>query len=140
YSVDKIGEGTVQLNMTAKDRAGNRSLPDVNEMITIDLSSDMEEPVISDLMPITESITYSPTPRITFNVQDKKSGIDVKDIIVNVNGALLDMIYDEETGWCYSYPKQPLPSGEHQLEITISDRAGNRSEERRVGKASRSGC
>src|SRR5690625_1977784 len=125
YPVHKIGEETVQLNMTAKDRAGNRSLPDVNEMITIDLSSDMEEPVISDLMPITESITYSPTPRITFNVQDKKSGIDVKDIIVNVNGALLDMIYDEETGWCYSYPKQPLPSGEHQLEITISDRAGN---------------
>src|SRR5699024_10256585 len=80
YSVDKIGEGTVQLNMTAKDRAGNRSLPDVNETITIDLSSDMEEPVISDLMPITESITYSPTPRITINVQDKKSGIEVKNI------------------------------------------------------------
>src|SRR5699024_12614385 len=55
YSVDKIGEGTVQLNRTAKDRAGNRSLPDVNRTVTVDLSSDMEEPVISDLMPINRS-------------------------------------------------------------------------------------
>src|SRR5699024_8616918 len=125
YSVDKIGEGTVQLNMTAKDRAGNRSLPDVNETITIDLSSDLEEPVISDLTPTDQSITYSTTPRITFNVYDEKSGIDVKDIKVSVNGELLDMIYHEETGWSYGYPKQPLSGGEHHLEIIVSDRAGN---------------
>jgi len=125
YPVNNLGKGDVQLNMTAKDLAGNRSLPDVNETITIDLSSDLEEPIISDLTPTAESITHSTTPLITFNVQDKKSGIDVKDIKVSVNGALLDMMYDEETGWCYGYPKQPLPSGEHQLKIIVSDRAGN---------------
>src|SRR5699024_4615374 len=80
---------------------------------------------ISDLTPTDQSITHSPTPRITFNVYDEKSGIDVKDIKVSVNGELLDMIYDEETGWSYGYPKQPLPSGEHHLEIIVSDLAGN---------------
>lgn len=123
YEVADLSEGDVQLEVEAYDQAGNPSLPSINKTYTIDLSPDLDKPVLSNLTPSQRVVTYTGTPRVTFNVIDEKSGIDVKDIHASLDGDRLDLTYDEETGWCYGY--QPISAGEHRVEITVTDRAGN---------------
>lgn len=123
--IDDIGESDVHLEVVAYDKAGNRSLPSINKIITIDLSPDMEKPTISNMTPSKDVVSYSDTPRITFNVRDEKSGINHADIKVVLDDDELDTIFHEETGWCYAYPEQPIDEGQHIVTITVKDRAGN---------------
>ena len=125
YQLNDLREGEVEIEVTAYDQAGNVSQPSINKIYSIDLSPDLEKPVLSNLTPSHRVVIHTDTPRITFKVMDEKSGIDVKDIKLRLDGKILDVTYDEETGWCYGYPKAPIPAGEHRVDIIVTDRAGN---------------
>lgn len=126
YPFTNVEAGAYHIVIQAKDYAGNSSKPNIDHIITVDLSPDIDEPIMSELTPIDGGVLHTSTPRITFNVMDKKSGIGGSDISVELNGVRLQVIYHEDTGWCYGYPNDPLKKGAYQLIIIVKDRAGNR--------------
>src|SRR5690625_1066067 len=125
YPFMNVEAGSYHIVIKAKDYAGNSSKPHIDQVITVDLSPDIDEPILSDLTPREGSVLHTNQPRITCRVIDKKSGIAEADISVELNGVRLAITYHEDTGWCYGYPRAPLEKGTHQLIITVKDRAGN---------------
>lgn len=126
YFLYNLPEGTYHIEVDAKDNMGNAARPMIHRSYTIDLTKDLDPPVISNITPTEAAICPTSTPRITFHVVDEKSGIAVEDIQVILNGTRLPVMYDEESGWCYTYSKKHLSNGRHQFTITVKDRAGNR--------------
>src|SRR5699024_2984899 len=101
------------------------SVPNIEKLLTVDLTPDIEEPIISNITPTETAIEYTNTPRITFNIVDEKSGINAADIIVDINGQKQEVTYDADTGWAYAVSEDELNDGLHELVISASDRSGN---------------
>lgn len=125
YSFKDIKEKKLHIKVTAKDFAGNFSLPAIDKTIQIDLSPDEDKPVLSHITPFDSTVTYTNKPRITFHVIDNQSGINEEDIMVTLNNQQLKIIYDEKTGWCYAHPIKAIADGKQIVNITVSDRVGN---------------
>jgi predicted phosphodiesterase len=120
-------EGTYKIEVSARDYAGNASLPSINKKLRIDLSPDSDPPLLYSLTPTNGTIYYTSTPRITFQLIDEKRGIDKKDIKVSIDHTTLSVIYDEKTGWCAAFAKKPIPEGQHTVTIMAKDRCGNKT-------------
>jgi len=86
------------------------------------------EPMISRLSVI-EGKTYpSKNFSIRFKAEDDKSGIyDDQDIYIKLDGQWLIPEYDPESNVCHTRPYELLARGSHHLEITLYDRAGNKT-------------
>lgn len=125
YKFHGVTEDVYHITATAVDKAGNISVPGLNKEITVDLSPDVEKPIISNVTPIEKVVVYAEIPRISFHLIDLKSGVDQQDIEVALNGDSLDVTYDEASGWCYALPNRKLAPGDHFFTITAKDRAGN---------------
>ena len=123
-----VAEGVYHLSMTARDYAGNISTPGLEKTITVDLSPDVEAPVVSMVTPTETAVVHTDTPRITFHLMDDKSGVEKNAIVVHLNGNRLDVFYDEKTGWGYAISTMNLSSGWHIFTIAAEDRAGNKME------------
>src|SRR5699024_11475327 len=109
----------------AADKVGNMSVPGLEKKITVDLSPDVEKPIISNITPTETIAVYAKAPRISFHLIDLKSGVDQQDIEVILDDVRLDVTYDEASGWCYALPDRKLVSGNHLFTINAKDRAGN---------------
>lgn len=125
YGFDKVEQGIYKIEVDAMDNAGNKSVPNIEKLLTVDLTPDIEEPIISNITPTETAIEYTNTPRITFNIVDEKSGINAADIIVDINGQKQEVTYDADTGWAYAVSEDELNDGLHELVISASDRSGN---------------
>lgn len=117
----------------AKDTRGNESVPYIDETYTVDLSPDTQAPQISHVTPSSgsQAAVKIPSPRIGFEIQDMKSGVDPDSLKVTLDGREIEHVYlDEETGWAYAQPDFKLKEGTSSAEITVdaSDRDGNRME------------
>jgi hypothetical protein len=90
---------------------------------------DNRAPDIGDLT-ITDGWTYrTPRPLVRFSLRDLLSGIeDDRSISLFIDDQWLIPEYDPESGICTSRPLEPLTSGEHVLQIAVTDRAGNTTE------------
>ena len=126
YSFDHVEQGSYHLIVEAKDFAGNKSVPNIEKVITVDLSPDTEKPILSNVTPTKTALEYTNTPRITFNLIDEKSGIDADDILVTINNEKQVVTYHEETGWGYAVSKNELTDGVHYFTIQAKDRSGNK--------------
>lgn len=125
---EMLGTGYYHVYVEAKDHAGNRSLPCVDQTYKVDLSPDIDPPILSQVTPVSTVAERTATPRITFHVNDQKSGVDPDSIEVLVDGESLEVYFDIKTGWGYGLPANKLVTGEHVLQITAKDYAGNRAE------------
>lgn len=128
YRFKQVKEEAYQIKVEASDFAGNKSVPFLEKNTTVDLSPDTEAPILSLVTPTETAIEYSTTPRITFHLIDRKSGINQEDIIVKINHVKQDVIYDSQTGWGYTISSNALSTGIHSLIIYAADRAGNVSD------------
>lgn len=125
YQFNQVEQGIYHITIDAKDNAGNKAIPNIDRRLIVDLSPDIDKPLLSNLTPTETAIVYTNTPRITFKLIDEKSGINVSDIFVAIDGKRLDVTYDESTGWGYAVSLQSLRVGEHYFSITAIDRSGN---------------
>ncbi len=125
YLFEKVQTGVYHVHVEAMDHAGNRSLPYVDKTYTIDLSPDLDPPIFSKVTPTETVVERTGTPRITFHLMDQKSGVNPDSIEVLLNGEKLEVYFDIDTGWGYALPLKKLVSGEHILQITAQDYAGN---------------
>ncbi len=125
YSFDQVEQGKYHVNVEVKDIAGNKAVPNIHKVITVDLSPDVGKPILSNVTPTKTALEYSTTPRVTFHIVDEKSGIDSEDILVTIDNEKQVVTYDEKTGWAYAVSKNELTDGIHHFTIMAKDRAGN---------------
>ncbi len=116
---------TLRVIVKAKDTLGNDSVPYIDNTYTIDLSEDKEAPVISKVTPTNSSVVRIPSPRIGFQLQDAKIGVDPSSIAVELDGKKIKAYYDSDSGWGYAQPDFTLNSGSYPLTIDVSDKVGN---------------
>lgn len=90
---------------------------------------DSEEPRISSISPSSESPPTSSRPTIRAKVSDAGSGI--VGIRFTVDGRWILAAWDPETGWVTWERDEDLASGERELVIAVTDRAGNTATARR---------
>ncbi|GIN69999.1 hypothetical protein J14TS2_04740 [Bacillus sp. J14TS2] len=128
YSFQEVEKGDYHIHVEAMDYAGNHSLPCVDRTYKIDLSPDLDPPILSQVTPVGTVVERTETPRITFHLSDQKSGVDPDSIEVLVDEERLEVYFDMETGWGYGLPVNKLVNGEHMLQITAKDCAGNHAE------------
>ncbi|MEK5069452.1 metallophosphoesterase family protein [Sporosarcina sp. FSL K6-1508] len=126
YSFNNVEEGTYHIVVKAKDFAGNKSVPYIEKVITVDLSPDYGKPILSNITPTKTALVYTNTPRITFNLIDEKSGVNSKDILVTIDNEKQVVTYHEETGWGYAVSKKELTDGVHYFTIMAMNRSGNK--------------
>lgn len=126
YLFRNVKEGVYQLEIQARDFAGNKAVPHFNRSLFVDLSPDIEKPILSQVTPTELTTVYMNRPRITFNLIDEKSGIDEASISLKINHIEQDLEYDAETGWGYVISKEQLPDGDHTFTISATDQAGNK--------------
>lgn len=94
--------------------------------------SDYDPPMISSLNIRPGMKVTNLRPTIRFQISDTLSGIeDDRSIAIYLNDQLLIPEYDPETEICKARPYRPLAPGDCHLEIMVTDRAGNRAEQRR---------
>lgn len=125
YDLQQLTHGLVHIYVEAKDNAGNLSVPWIDRSLQVDLTPDIEPPVITQVTPTETAVEYTDTPRITFHLVDQKSGVEAKDIVVKINEVEQPVFYDEKIGWGYAVSEQSLKEGEHELFIQAQDRSGN---------------
>ncbi|QGM29716.1 hypothetical protein GI482_04695 [Bacillus sp. N3536] len=125
YHLQDLPEGNYTISVHAKDLAGNWSVPHLEKTYRVDLSQDLEKPILSNVTPTNSAVVYTATPRINFRLLDDQSGIEGKEIIITINNRQQQVIYDEETGWGYAIANVRLEDGNHHFSIYARDRAGN---------------
>ncbi len=91
---------------------------------------DSHMPQISDVSPSEGAVLTSSRPRVRAKVSDQGSGI--AGVTVTFGGDWLLCGWDPETGWVEWEQDNNLKSGEHELVITLTDRAGNTTVNRRT--------
>ena len=68
YHLRELQEGTYKISVHAKDLAGNWSVPDLEKTYRVDLSQDLEKPILSNVTPTNSAVVYTATPRISFRL------------------------------------------------------------------------
>ena len=87
---------------------------------------DSVPPEILSIRPRHGAVLRNRRPRIRIAFRDSLSGIgDEDDYIVLLDGKRLIMEYDPEEDVAFHQLYDPVQTGEHRLEITLTDRCGN---------------
>ncbi|MDI6800310.1 MAG: Ig-like domain-containing protein [Actinomycetota bacterium] len=98
--------------------------------LDIDKLMDSTAPTITDLTPSNGSFTDNPAPTISAVITDDAEGIgvDSENIIMQIDGAKLACNFDSESGKVSATPPSPLTDGEHEVNLTAYDKAGNQAQ------------
>lgn len=112
----ELPDGDNTVGATATDEAGNKS-DEATTGVTID--------TVSPELTVDDSATNDTTPTITGSVSEEAT---VHVIIKDKNGNVLDegkATVNTDGTWSYT-PTKELPEGEHTVEVTAEDKAGNK--------------
>lgn len=114
-----LTEGANTVTAVAKDAAGNPA------SASVQVTYDRTTPALSLVSPADGGIVNSRTPTIQVAYSDGGSGIDTSTFRWVLNG--VDITASATVGGQgASYtPGSPLPTGDNQISVRISDRAGN---------------
>ncbi|MBD3322898.1 MAG: hypothetical protein GF350_17505, partial [Chitinivibrionales bacterium] len=104
---------------TAVDNAGNSASTVV--YVNIDLTA----PEITNIAPPSGSETYERQPEIAADFYDNLAGIDIASVSVRLDGIDITSQCNISSSGFSCIPQSDLPSGNHSLQIAVSDSAGN---------------
>lgn len=92
------------------------------------LLEDDTNPVIRDVKPKRGSRTRNRRPTIRFTMFDDLSGIaSDADVVLTIDGDWVPVEYDPDTRQAKARPRAALAPGEHRVEISVTDQAGNKA-------------
>lgn len=88
--------------------------------------ADTKPPVIREVRPGRGEQTKNSRPWIRFEMFDDLAGIGSDaDVLMTIDGAWTLVEYDPDTRQAKARPREALTPGEHRVEISVKDRAGN---------------
>ncbi len=116
-----LADGTYHLRATLADRAGNTA----TARATFEI--DTVAPTYQIVQPAQSAVLANPKPTIVVAYQDDASGVDPAKLALRIDGvdrsALLVAGPDQATAALSA----PLADGQHGVEVTVVDRAGNQA-------------
>lgn len=117
----RLSGGQHTIYYSLKDQLGN--VTEKTYTITI---SDTRGPQITDMTPVSGTVSADPKPVIKVKISDTNS-IVTSQVVMKLNGTPVTAAYDAVTSFVtYSVP-QPLKNGIYQVEVSASDIFGNAS-------------
>ena len=122
---DPIPEGPVDIIVTEQDPAGNTGttvLPAIIDTIAPDVPQAWLDPA-SDSGVKGDGITNDKTPTIDGKTEP---GATVT-VTIQPTGEVIKTVADDNGDWSVT-PKQPIPDGPADIEVTATDKAGNTSQ------------
>jgi hypothetical protein len=94
---------------------------------------DHDPPQIDRLSMVPGRTVDTPYPEIKFRLIDSLSGIaDDRSIDIRIDDQWMIPEYDPHSQWCKTRPFHPLEPGEHNLTISVTDRAGHTTEQNMI--------
>jgi len=107
-----------------KDRVGNAARQEWNFFV------DTVAPVITNRTTLDTPLLEVNQPVLLVTVADEGSGVDGSSIRFKLDGTSIRYFsFDESTGNLFFIPTEPLAVNEHSVEVSVADRAGNRTTE-----------
>ncbi|WP_168198759.1 Ig-like domain-containing protein [Jejubacter calystegiae] len=134
--VTPMDEGDHQIELIAKDPAGNHSDPSASFDFSIDTTApDVIDITAPDNLLVTDDVGTITGPLASGDVTDDanptfsgKNQEPGNTIIITDNGTELgSALVDENGNWSFT-PETPMDDGDHQIKLIAEDPAGNRSE------------
>ena len=108
------------------DRETDQIIADIDYPGVFALLEDDTAPVIRDVKPGRGARTSNRRPTIRFTMFDTLSGIGSdEDVVLTIDGHWVPVEYDPDTKRAKARPRSPLSPGEHRVEISVKDQAGN---------------
>ncbi len=108
------------------DRNGAALSCDIGAPGIFAVLADSKEPVIQDVVPGRGVHTKDRRPWIRFSMYDDLSGIGSDaDVLMTIDGEWTLVEYDPDTRQAKARPRNALTPGEHKVNISVKDRAGN---------------
>jgi hypothetical protein len=132
YTAKGLSEGPHTFVVEASDKAGNRMNPPLSKNVTVNLQPDADPPVISGLLPLDGNTLKVSRPKLSAQIKDVQSGVDVADVRMTLDGQDLQVYYDSSNGWAYALPDSALSVGSHTFAVNAKDKAGNVAEGKSV--------
>ena len=109
------------------DRGRHAVAARVSSFSTYALLLDETPPRVRIQRPVRGAKVADRRPMLVARIGDSGSGIRrEEDILMRLDGKRLIAEYDPETGQVKARPRQPLPPGNHRLEVAVRDACGNR--------------
>jgi hypothetical protein len=87
--------------------------------------ADCRAPRVFDPEPAEEDELVSRRPTLSVRIEEFGAGIDLARSSFVIDGRAYGGSFDESTGRLSFTPDTPLPAGEHAVEVTVVDQAGN---------------
>lgn len=129
YKAKDLEEGSHIFEVEAQDKAGNKIKEPFQRIFFVSYEKDTEAPAVSFISPLNGTSIKAGLPKISVNIRDTNSGVDLKDISITLDGKSLTPFYDEISGWAYVIPDNTLPAGTHTVSVEAKDRKGNKSKQ-----------
>ena len=105
----------------------------IRTLAPLRLMADTVAPRIPEMEPADGERLETGRPEITATIVDAGSGVDPAGIAVKLDGQPIPVTYDETTGRMSCALVRELSPGEHGLEVTVTDRAGNPGPVQKIG-------
>ena len=112
-----LTDGTYTLEVSATDNAGNSA--NANSTFTVDATA----PTLSDLSP--SGTIYDNTPLLSAKVTDTGSGVNASSVVMTMDGAKVNAVFNSTTGIVAYTPAKALSYGVHNFTVSASDEVGN---------------
>jgi exopolysaccharide biosynthesis protein len=126
-----IIDGPHTLEVMGSDKAGN--IANFNCLFTLyNISEDNIQPEILAISPSNSEKINVSNPRISVKLKDGQSGIDPSSLKIILDGKELKVNYDKSLPTAYSILENALTPGEHTIQVSVKDMAGNLSSSQSV--------
>ena len=129
YKAKGLEEGSHTFEAEAQDKAGNKTKEPFQRIFFVSYEKDTTAPAVSFISPLNGTSIKAGLPKISVNIRDTNSGVDLKDISITLDGKSLTPFYDETSGWAYVILDDTLPAGTHTVSVEAKDRKGNKSKQ-----------
>ncbi|MBF0407166.1 MAG: hypothetical protein HQM10_07425 [Candidatus Riflebacteria bacterium] len=104
---------------------GNKVSAELDGLGKLSLMADLKAPVMASIFPSQGERLEDADFTIEGKISDKGAGLLLESVKISIDGNQVSDVTVEEDGTFRYAPRKTLPKGDHVLEITASDKAGN---------------
>ncbi|MCW3491317.1 Ig-like domain repeat protein [Dethiobacter alkaliphilus] len=120
YTAADLTDGTYEVELEMADKAGNVGSRTWTFTVAV-------PPVISELYPA-DGTVHTAVDKITALASDPNGSVDPDSVLMELNGAAVETVFNEDSGEIKAVFPDGLETGEYNVYLKIADMAGNEAD------------